>query len=247
MLKPFIVILVFCFIYLCGLNSYAQERLNPDSAASPSENYAISYFNRVIGQQSTLYNGSEYERYLYHIKSTPNFIDAESWQQGSVRFNGYTYTNVPLKYDLFKNELVSRLYNNVSEYVFDSEHVRNFEIAGHRFKYISADTTTNCPASGFYEVLSTGRAEALARYVKTLQNAYDNNTIEPYFTKASVAYFVKKGKDFISVNSERSLLNALKDHKKELQQYIKSNNIKFRKQPAQAMALITTYYNHLNF
>jgi len=62
----------------------------------------------------------------------------------------------------------------------------------------------------------------------------------------SLGYYLYKNGTYYSVSSEGSFLNVLKDKKKDLQQYIKANKLKFKKyQREDAMAKVAAYYDHL--
>ena len=67
---------------------------------------------------------------------------------------------------------------------------------------------------------------------------------ESYFDPA-IDYYIRKNNTYYSVSSQGSMLTILKDKKKELQQYIRANQIKFRKDPEEAMVKIASYYDHL--
>ena len=72
-----------------------------------------------------------------------------------------------------------------------------------------------------------------------------NNTIDSYFSP-TVAYYLYKNNRYYPVSSQGEFLNILKDKKKGLQQFIRDNGIKFRKQKEQAMARIAQYYDQLS-
>ena len=68
---------------------------------------------------------------------------------------------------------------------------------------------------------------------------------ENYFN-AKDEYFLKKGNTYYNLSaSQGSILKLLKDKKSELQQYIKSNKIRFRDNPEDALARIAAQYDHL--
>lgn len=207
-----------------------------------------AYFNAALGQSSGIYNGREYQAYDTYIKGTANFHDLPNPVPGSVMFNGYRYQNVPLMYDLFRDELAALLHNGLFRYVLQSSRVAGFDLDGHHFIYVAADTVKEEGfKSGFYDELYQGRIQVLARYVKTIQNSSSNQAnIETYFTGTKTGYMIRKGSRYYPVSSEGSLLGVLKDHKSELQQYIKSNGIRFKKEPEMALKSIAAYYDHLN-
>lgn len=243
MKKPIIKLAACCLFIFISCHTRAQTA-NSDSAGI---RYAINFFNKGIGQQSRLYNGSEYVLYDPVIKNNPNFHDHTDWRTGAVNFDGFNYSNVPLIYDLYKDLLVALLYNNFSRYVFQNGKVASFDMDGHHFVYISTDTA-NTPGftSGYYDQLYAGKTQVLARYAKSIQNRSSGTEIETYFTKTSTQLFLKKEGKYVAVNSEGELLDALKDHKKEVQQYLRSNSLKFKKAPEDELVKSASFYDHLN-
>ena len=249
MKKPIISALAFCLLPLFFMtNSYAQKAGIDSTASSIVENYVVNNYNKAIGQQSRLYNGIEYTPYSPLIKNNANFQDLKDLIPGTVMFDGYTFTKVPMLYDVYKDLLVVQLYNKISHYILAGERVSSFDLDGHHFVYISADTVNNNKvfASGFYDQLYNGKTEAIARYSKSIQNLSSGNEIETYFTPAKRQFYVKRGADYEAVSSEGDILKLLKDHKKELQQYIKSNDLNFRTAPEREITSITYYYDHLS-
>jgi len=248
MKKPIISVLAFCLLPLFFINyCYAQKAGSDSTVSSYVESYVVNNYNKAIGQQSRLYNGIEYVPYSPQIKNNANFNDFADLRPGTVKFDGYTYTKVSMLYDLYKDVLVVQLYNNFSRYILASERVSNFDLDGHHFVYIAADTVSNHTefTSGYYDQFYGGKTEAVARYTKTIQNLSSGNEIETYFTKTKKQYYIKKGEGYYAVNSEDDILKLLKDHKKELQQYIKSNGINFRAAPEKAVAGMAYYYDHI--
>ncbi|WCT12095.1 hypothetical protein [Mucilaginibacter jinjuensis] len=248
MKKPIISALALGLLPLFFMtSSYAQKASADSTASSYVESYIVSNYNKAVGEQSRLYNGIEYTAYSPLIKSNANFHDLKDLVAGTVMFDGYTFTKVPMLYDLNKDLLVVQLYNKVSNYILASDRVSSFDIDGQHFVYISADTVNNKTfSSGFYGQFYSGKTEATARYSKSIQNLTSGNDIETYFTTTKKQFYIKRGADYEAVSSEGDILKLLKDHKKELQQYIKANDLNFKKAPEKSIAAITSYYDHLN-
>jgi hypothetical protein len=249
MKKPIISALAFGLLPLFFMTSSYAQKVSADSTASSYvENYVVNNYNKAIDQQSRLYNGIEYIPYSPLIKNNANFHDLKEMIAGTVMFDGYTFTKVPMLYDVNRDLLVVQLYNKISQYILASERVSMFDLDGHHFVYISADTVNNNKVftSGFYDQLYGGKSEAIARYSKSIQNLTTGNDIETYFTTTKKQFYIKRGADYEPVSGESDILKLLKEHKKELQQYIKSNDLNFKTAPERAIAGITSYYDHLN-
>jgi hypothetical protein len=72
-----------------------------------------------------------------------------------------------------------------------------------------------------------------------IQEAYN------FFTETKEEFYVRKDNVYYKVAGKGALLDILKDRKKQLQQYIKTNKIKFNNDPGRALANIAGYYDHI--
>lgn len=230
-------------------NSFGQTAQNDSAYLQTTLNQTITSFNKLIGQQSRLYNGHEYQVYDRSIKGNALFpLDAETWELGSVNYDGIIYKDVPMMYDIYKDVVVVLLYNKFSRYSLLNERVHDFTLSDHHFVRVEADSLNNNNSgitTGFYDQLYGGRIEVLAKRTKTIQNSTNvTASLETYFIEKN-EYYIRKGNTYYSVSSQSSFLKVLKDKKNILQQYIRENQIKFRNDPENAMAKIASYYDHL--
>jgi len=238
------------FLLACGIKSRALAQTAPDSLnTKPTSVYANieQDFNKKLGPQSRLYNGMQYDQYDPHIKGNAYFDDVDSLHNGSVFYDGFLFTNVKMLYDIYKDVAVIVLYNNFMRISLISEKVSYFNLLDQHFIYVKNDpTNSNSLKTGFYGELYGGRIQVLSKKTKSIQNSTDyTGNIIPYFSPAKDYYLFKNGK-YYTVNSQGAFLDVLADRKKEVKQFMKSNNIKFKKSPEQAMAAIAAYYDHLN-
>jgi hypothetical protein len=216
--------------------------------------YALSNitanFYVAMGQQSRLYSGHEYLPYDRTIKGTALYpLDAQTWAVGEVTYDGLLYKNVPLMYDIYKDVLISLLYNHYSMYTLLSERVSDFTFSGHHFVRVNAEGLIDDKSgivTGFYDQLYGGKTEVLARRTKTIQNSTNQTlALETYFIGHD-DYYIKKGNVYYKVGGQGSFLNVLKDKKQALQKYMKDNSFKFRTDPEVAMARLAAYYHQIS-
>jgi hypothetical protein len=224
-----------------------QSAQNDTATSQRGLNNIVANFYIAIGQQSRLYSGHEYIGYDRTIKGNALYPwDVQTWSTGAVTYDGIVYTGVPMMYDVYKDVLVSLLYNHFSMYTLLSERVSDFTFAGHHFVRINADNMVGDKSgieTGFYDQIYSGKTEVLARRTKTLQNSTNQTlALETYFIDHT-AYYVKKGNLFYKVSGQGAFLNVLKDKKQALQKYMKDNSIKFREDPEVAMAKLAAYYD----
>jgi hypothetical protein len=228
-----------------------QARGQTPSADTSEQHIAMAHisdaYNTAIGQQSRLYSGPEYVPYSPLIKGNAYFQDINTFNPGTVNYDGLFFKDVPMMYDLNKDVVVALLYNKISMYTLLNERVECFDLLNHHFVNILLDSLhTNMGIDpGFYAELYHGNVIVLAKYSKSLQTSSVGNTIDTYFSPKK-NFYLKKGNNYYSISGQGALLDVLKDKRKELQQYIKANKIKYRKAPEEAMVSIANQYDKLS-
>jgi hypothetical protein len=250
MKKRVLKVSILCFLSTLFINrSFGQAALSDSSSLQTSVSQTVANFYKSIGQQSRLYNGHEYHSYDHHIIGNALFpYDVQSWEPGEVNYDGIVYKNVPLMYDIYKDIVVVLLYNKFSMYTLLDNKVHDFSFANHHFVRVNTDSLKNNSSgitTGFYDQLYGGKTEALAKRVKTLQNTSSSVVALETAFLSNNTYYLRKGNAYYKVSSQSAVLNVLKDKKSELQQYIKTNDIRFNKDPDDAMAKIAAYYDHI--
>lgn len=230
-------------VCLLGFVQARGQVSQPDSAVlSQSLQKTLTYFNTAIGEQSLLYNGSEYLYYDPVIKGNAGFMDIAKWQPGSVNYNGGSYQGVPMMYDLNTDQLVVLLYNKFSPFYLIPDKVEDFDLNGHHF--ISLRDSLAGIDKGYYEQWYGGKSKVLVKWVKSIQNATTTTGLETYFQEKH-QYYIKKGNVYQPVSSEGDIVSVFKDRKKDIRQYISANKIRYRSDPKEAMVSIASYYDQI--
>ena len=248
MIKKYLLNLVIVIFILITGQVRAQTTTTDTTGQQAQIAHLADTYNTAIGQQSRLYNGPEYEAYSPGIRGNAYFQDIDKFTPGTVTYDGLFFKDVPMMYDLNKNVVVILLYNKFSMYTLLNERLEYFDLLGHHFLNIVSDSlhANSGIDAGFYDELYRGKnVTVLAKYSKSIQNTSVANTIESYFS-SSKSFYLKKDNHYYSIGGQGSLLDILKDKKKELQQYIKTNKIKYKKAPVEAMVNIAGRYDELS-
>ena len=232
--------------FFCCSYCFGQAAPGDSTAQAMASSPAVGFFNAAIGEQSRLYNGPEYNLYDPTIKGNAYFQDIFEFRPGSVLYDGIIYNNVPMMYDMNKDIVAVLLYNNFSRFALLNERLPSFDLLNHHFVYITADSlNTSSPIrTGFYDEVYKGNLQALVKWTKNIQTSSTATTVDVFFTQNKY-YYLKKGNTYYIIGGQSGLLKVLKDKKKELQQYIKANKIKYKENPDKAMALIAARYDQL--
>jgi len=238
--------MLFWAIFLITITAHSQITI--DSVAQtnkPVYTTIVNNFYKKIGIQARIYNGAEYDFYNPAIQGNAYFHDANHWNTGTVFYDGYNYSNVSLMYDLYTDQVIMLYNNRLLKISLLSNKVSSFDLLGNHFIYIKTDPINNLN-TGFYDELYYGKMQVLARYSKSIQTTSDiSGNIVSYFNFSKDYYLLKNGR-YYKVNSQNSFLDLLKDHKKEIKEFIRANNIKYKDSPEQAMTRIAAHYDNLS-
>lgn len=238
-------ILIFFFFYT-AIPAISQGQ-NPDSAlvAQQRKNPVQLYYNS-LDIQSGLYNGSEYTVYVHLLKDGHPYLDTTKLMDGAVFYDGMLYRNVPMLYDIVKDELVIQHYNKVFHIQLIKSKVDEFNILGRPFLHLGKDSTIQGSVkNGYYEVLYDGQIKLYAKRIKTIQEFIPDMQVERRVFSNN-RYFIYKDNTFHEVYNQSSVLKVLKDKKFDYKQALRKQRIKFRKQRETAMKLILQQYENAN-
>ena len=232
-------VLLFILTVIIVAKSSAQN-LPPDSlvyGAIPEQ--VIDQFNTTIANQSELFNGALYELYPPANKGTFYFLDKNYCVPALIRYDHTWYKNIPVLYDVYNDAMVSVSGNNL--YVLRPGKLSDLYFLNHHFIYVETEGTDGL-APGYYDQLYPGRSKVLVKRSKRIN---DTKTTEIVYEDRTDIY-VKKDSKYYLVNSKGSLLDIFKNKKKELNQYLDNNKIRYNKDKEGAVARLAIYYDQIS-
>ncbi|MFC5411312.1 hypothetical protein ACFPMF_18465 [Larkinella bovis] len=240
-----IALMVMLITVLPGCAVFGQIAPADSAFRAHAIQYAHTSYVRSTKDQARFYNGAEYVGHLSRIKGHP-YLDS-LWQVGTLTYDGVTYQNVGLQYDLVNDVVVVTHIDSVYRIQLQSIKVSRFSIPNHTVVRIVNDTTTRDIGlrTGFYEQLYDGRSKVVARRVKTIKTDYSQNVVKEEYLSENNYYIGKNGRYF-PVKTKRSVLNLLADQKKLLRKYMRENRINFRANRETALVKLTQQYDALS-
>ncbi len=207
----------------------------PDSAAARiASDETIGDYHDFEGAQSRIYNGSEQIGY-FALVGHPYFVDKNK-QRGMLVYEGVRYRDVPMMYDLIKDQLIiSDSSGNLIG--LSGERIKTFFLFDHQF--------IRTP-HGFCDLLCSGPVTILAKRQKKIVETIENiKVVRTVYEE--VHYFALADGVYHPFSTLRSLLNLMKDKKKEINKDLRSRGIRYKKTPEEAIVAAAAYYNsHLS-
>lgn len=235
-------VFVLCFATLLNTGK-AQNNIHV-TAASPTIVKAGDVYNPFILKQSRLYNGIEHLGYSVRIKGHAYFLQ-NKLQTGTLVYDELAFADVPMLYDLSKDQVVIQHLNGFSKVGLVSEKVKEFTLLNHHFIRLQADSLNNSTIiTGFYDELYAGKLKVLAKRIKFIDETIKDE-LEREFLQQDL-FFIQKEGAYYAVKNYKGLLSVLKDKAPAVKQYLRKNRIKFRKDREHAIVKATAYYDSLN-
>jgi len=241
-MKFFITIIVVFFSIRQSECQIAQPA-NYQDPVSSEDTLAINAYKRLMNHSYDLINGREYIPYHNPHQSNP-FFKSPTFCSGTGYFNGRTYNDLKILYDIYKDELVINYLNFdghltlicLNKNCIDSFEIKVDDITA-RFQFISFTPDSHMKNS-FYEVPYNGKTRLLIRHTKSYTQL-DGKDLYNYHI---YRYLYING-SYFRITTLSKFCKLFGDKKSILRKYIISFNIpSFRKISDSDLLQILRYY-----
>ncbi|MBX0288932.1 hypothetical protein K3G63_00695 [Hymenobacter sp. HSC-4F20] len=208
---------------LCSLLG-ARVCFSQNASSDSTTNDHLTAIRRVNSQ---LYNGPEYANMLAASMQGHPFFLSNQEQIGSIRYNDGTYSQVPLQYDIYHDQVVITHPTSSLKIKLINEKIDSFTIANHPFIRITHDSSqSSALQAGFYEILLRNQLTIVAKRSKHLRETHHQRAVIKTFDSVSSLYLYD-GHSYHEITGERSFTASFKQHKSALHKYAATHKLKF--------------------
>lgn len=198
----------------------------------------VNTFDVQVGLGGRLFNGYIYKGYESTMQGSPFLDNQESFSRGVVEYDGETFSNVPLKYDIYADQLIAQ-FGDDAPIQLVKDKIKSFDLLHRHFIQITNGKVKN----GFYHELYGGKSQIINKIEKQTEANKSLRIFMPVHDYQQ--YYILKNGSYIPVNSLGDVLDVFADKKKELRDFIKNDNLQFNKLKEYSMAQIAQYYDRL--
>jgi hypothetical protein len=202
---------------------------------------------------SNLYRGVAPISYRFIYNGTC-YAYKEDFEIGNLFYNGKVYRDVLLNLNAHTGELVVKVEKTGFLVRLNRDFVSSFTIGNHRFVNVK-DFEDTLLSPGYYEVIFDGHMKLLKKIKKNYAerinqsaNASSNIQIDRSFNPA-ITYYLITGNSKVGLNKpegsilkvikrKAGIISSLKEHKKEVRQFIRKNHITTLEKDAQYAAIL---------
>jgi hypothetical protein len=189
---------------------------------------------KLAGAWATLYSGKEEAQYP-GVREHP-YLDTQAYREGNLWVDGRLYPAVKMRLNVYADELSVRSPDNRFGVVVSAERI---DSAGFPQYDVFYDDR------GFSVRLHNGKYPVWKRQTKQIERVANGMKYEQVFTSRTRFYVYKDGR-YQNADSKRSLLKVFAERKKELNAYVRQQQLNWKEDPAGAILRLVKYYESLN-
>jgi hypothetical protein len=198
----------------------------------------------TIYENQILYNGRMWRNLYYQVEGN-QFLFSNEFLPGTLTINGKTFSNIGLKYDIFKDELLTPLEPGgvlqLNKEMVDSFSL-GFQNVTYRFIRVKEDSTDS--PKGYFNVLYNYKTALYVKYCKKIDKLSTDGQYDNFYQFTRL-YFVRGNKSFL-VTGKSDLLNVMNDNKPQIKEYIKKNNLNISVKIPESFIRVLEYYDSLS-
>lgn len=190
----------------------------------------LSSYKKELPYFQELITGGQYVESPKSIEGHP-FYFSRQFGDGSLTINGITYPEVPLMYDVYKDQVITfhPIYNQ--RILINPDKIDEFSLSnGERFKYIEGNESYSNNSNGLYQILNEGENLVLVKRLKTTKSNRDISIYTDEFVEKK-HFFIWKSGVFIPINKSKQAIEVLSLDKKVVKKYLKESRIRFQDSP----------------
>jgi hypothetical protein len=236
--------ILLCFLSVLLHWSYSfSQGLKNDSLTEIQLKNVIGLYNNYTDGSAPIFNGRDYVYYTFKMEGHP-FFGTGKISKGWLSYNGIIYA-LSVGYDLARNEVIIFLAHGARGIVVDNQLVDSFMIDNHTFLHLKEDHQQNLNSEGFYDLLTNGNVQLLARRTKIITENLDYNTVTRIFSSKDHFYIHKKGLYYL-VSNKKEVFRLLNDNRHDLRKTMRQQHLKFHRNNFEsALVKAIEIYNQL--
>jgi hypothetical protein len=241
-------------VFTLSNNSRAQDstklkniELTRDRTAKVIEYSSLPRDN----EDSLWYIGKEYEFLNTKDLGTPFFFDEMKFK-GSLVFNGRSYSDLILFYDLVRDELVLHAKTKSKGSVFiilNKAWISEFSLEKNNefFRFLPDsyfNNLLNKLPEGFLEVSYDNKLKLLFKYSKKIH--FENNTSDRFnYNFEQNIYLIKENKSF-EITSKSKFLSVFPEHKKQINAFLRKSQFRYKNATRSELISLIEYCEKLS-
>ena len=196
------------------------------SQQASEKDIQLNWFDQQVGLENTaLYDGIIYKETYRTINEKIKFYKSSAWLNGSVNYAGQVFTNVPMRYDVFGDQLLIKLHDQLGgrALLLFKDKVSNFNIDGTVFVNIE-NISEDSGRPGFYELLwGKDQLRLLGKHQKNDFLRKDRRSLYYEFVDLKKEYLVEFNGKYSPIRKKKDITSLFPQFKKDIEDFYQDN------------------------
>ncbi|MCL2728362.1 MAG: hypothetical protein FWD56_08275, partial [Bacteroidales bacterium] len=164
--------------------------------------------------------------------------------KGDLVFRGRLYKDVDLNLDAHLDELCIQNPVTGIHILANKNFVDSFSMEGRQFEHYRQEGS-GALAKGYYEVLFSGRLVLFKKIQKMFKEEVGSGSTKVRRYLLSETFYVQKSDAWYRVNNAADVKRLFPEHKRTIDNIVKSKALDFRNRKGEALIEILTYLDSL--
>jgi hypothetical protein len=159
------------------------------------------------------------------------YFYGNGWKAAKLSVNERIFSVEAIKYDICDERLILLVALNSGSrvpLVLNNDFIQWFTLSDANFVHANLYFAKD-EMKGFVDLIYEGNITFISKYKKEFVNMYTQVTPFGKFSETKVTYYLIKDKKVIKIRNKRTLLSAFEANRKEINRFMKTNDIHFRK------------------
>jgi len=198
----------------------------------------------TLKEDQTLYNGKIW-RNIYYLIKEDQFLFSKEFLPGTVSVRGKLFPGVLLKYDIYRDELITPVDKGVLLQL-NKEWIDSFSLSfqNKTYRFIKAEEDSVKGDESFFNVLYHGNTALLVRYTKKIEKMAVEGKYDKFYQISRI--YLEKGNGLFQVTGKRDLMKLMPEHKTAISDYMKINKIRVSEKTPESFIPVIRFYDSLS-
>lgn len=215
--------------------------LNIIAASSYGSSDILFTDQDTVKENQILYNGRLWRNPYTKVRED-QFIFTPDLITGSIATQGRIFKNVPLKYDIYKDELLTETPHGLMLQL-NKEMVDSFSLNYNGSDYLFVRSDSSSEYSGYVNLLYTGKSSFKVKYRKNIELLAVDKKYDQFYLIRKM-YLVRDG-SIDQFAGRLEFMRLLGDRKKEVRSFMKKNRINPSKNNPESFIPVIKFYDSI--
>lgn len=195
-----------------------------------------NYFNQV-GEYSSIYSGEIESPYSFVRYNNFPYYRGVDYATGEISFKGHLYPELKIRLDLYKEAVVVLTPDKQFAKIVPLELINYLKIYNRKFVN-NSPLNKALPGGLLMLIVDKEEIKLIEKYIYTLDTAVvgRKNSFSP-----KISYYLLLQEKVYPVKGKKEIINLFPSRKKEIKQYIRKENLNFRGNKENDLAMLVEF------